>query len=245
MIAVRWLAIALTALAAIIIPFVLFGDNIEAWAAQVLSPEQNNWLIATIVVALLASDVFLPVPSSLVSTSAGALLGLPLGLAASTLGMSLGCALGYGFGRHLGRPLLRRFVGESEIRAVERQFAVYGAWAVALFRPVPVLAEASVLFAGAVRTRPLSFALATTGMNVAVSAVYCATGAFASSTGSWIAAFVVLLTVSTIAFTGGRRLISSGRSGSVTQTAPVPERSRVVGPGGGGRQQTGCETGPE
>lgn len=235
----RWLTVATITIAFIIIPFLLFGESLELYSSRLLAGDQKTWLIATATVALLASDVFLPIPSSLVSTSAGALLGFPLGLLASTLGMTLGCILGYGFGWRLGTPLLRRFARESEIGAMERSFAVYGVWAVALFRPVPVLAEASVLFAGVMRIRLAVFAITSTLMNVVISALYCATGTLAVGTGSFIPAFAVLSIVAGLAFLFGRGLIASVQIRRRTEAAPVPAASPVAGGSGGGYPQTG------
>lgn len=50
-----------------------------------------------------------------------------------------GGAFGYGLGRYGGRPLLRRFVSEEKITAVERYYQRYDVWAVGIagFTPIP------------------------------------------------------------------------------------------------------------
>jgi membrane protein YqaA with SNARE-associated domain len=56
-----------------------------------------------------------------------------------TVGSTLGGVLGYAMGRWGGRPLLKRFVSERKILAIERQFQRYDVWAVfvAGFTPIP------------------------------------------------------------------------------------------------------------
>ena len=52
---------------------------------------------------LLMADVFIPVPSSAVSVSAGMLLSTPFAFLACFLGLSAGALLGYGFGYYFRR----------------------------------------------------------------------------------------------------------------------------------------------
>ena len=66
-----------------IVPFLLFGEQVEA-ALDRWRQHPPAWpLVAGAVVALLATDVFLPIPSSVVSTLAGGQLGLVGGTLAS------------------------------------------------------------------------------------------------------------------------------------------------------------------
>lgn len=69
-------------LAAVVVPFLLFGDWFDTVAAQLLSGERKFEMFL-VTSGLLAADVFIPVPSSAVSVSAGMLLGLPLAFLAT------------------------------------------------------------------------------------------------------------------------------------------------------------------
>jgi uncharacterized membrane protein YdjX (TVP38/TMEM64 family) len=121
----------------VIAPFVLFGARIEAWAHALLLDRRPTGLAPrALCVALLASDVVLPVPSSVVSTAAGLWWGLWEGAALSTLGMQLGSWLGYALG--MRATALRRWVGEDEAERLHRAFARHGEWIVVTLRPVPV-----------------------------------------------------------------------------------------------------------
>src|SRR6185503_2776372 len=118
-------------LAFILTPFVLFEDAIHAWTTAHLSGSRS-WLLGLLIVALLASDIFLPVPSSIVSTSAVLLLGFAGGLLASTVGMCLGAIIGYAFGAAAGDRWLRRFAGDAEIQRATALSRRYGAMALLL-----------------------------------------------------------------------------------------------------------------
>ena len=79
----RWSVLVGLMFAAIIIPFLLFEKQFESLGAWLASGHASGWTSASIIAGLLALDVFLPVPSSIVSTGAGVLLGFWRGMAAS------------------------------------------------------------------------------------------------------------------------------------------------------------------
>jgi uncharacterized membrane protein YdjX (TVP38/TMEM64 family) len=141
------------------------------------------------VVVLLGADIVLPVPSSLVSTAAGAFLGFLPGLAASVLGMTLCSQVGYWLGRTSGLALARCLVAAGDIERAAHYLETRGDWALAAARAVPVLAEASVFVAGALGIGPARFLAVTLLANLAISAVYCAVGAAALESRSFLLAF--------------------------------------------------------
>jgi uncharacterized membrane protein YdjX (TVP38/TMEM64 family) len=142
-----------------------------------------------VISGLLASDVVLPVPSSLVSTAAGLLLGFWSGAAACWVGMMAGCLAGYGIGARAGRAAASRLVGEAELERVASASRHFGEGMIVLFRAVPVLAEASVVFAGTVRM-PLPRLLVVSGLsNLGISAAYAAVGAWSAEVPSFLLAF--------------------------------------------------------
>ncbi|MBN1909556.1 MAG: VTT domain-containing protein [Pirellulales bacterium] len=135
-------------LAVPLVPFAILGqgfeDRLETWLEGSLSPA----MMATAVVGLLAGDLLLPVPSSLVSTVAGRALGVPGATAASWLGLMLGAAIGFGLARWLGRPLALRFSNKDDLARMHALAARFGPFVLVVARPLPVLAEASVLLLG-------------------------------------------------------------------------------------------------
>jgi uncharacterized membrane protein YdjX (TVP38/TMEM64 family) len=188
-----WTALAALALALILIPFFLFEDAVNQWAASLLRPGRRDPAIAAAVVALLGLDVVLPIPSSLVSTAAGITLGFLPGWAASTAGMTLGSLAGYALGRSFGLPLVRRLTDGRDLERVADRFRRSAPWALAAMRPVPVLAEASALVAGVSRMHVPAYFVVTTLANAGISAIYCGTGANAGGAASFFLAFAASL----------------------------------------------------
>ncbi len=189
--ALRWTLLVGAVLALVLLPFLLFGERMEAWTADFLrTGAERPAAVAAVIVLLMAGDLFLPVPSSLVGTAAGYFLGFPGGTLASMAGMTAGSLLAYALGKGSGHTLARRFVGEREMERLERLWDRFGDWALVVARPLPVLAEASAVFAGIGRMPLPRFLLLTTLSNLGISAVYAAVGRFSAGADSFLLAFV-------------------------------------------------------
>ena len=164
----------------VLVPFLLLGGASNTWIEGWLDADGSRAAAAAVIISALTLDVFLPVPSSLVSTASGALLGLWLGVAVSTVGMTLGCILGYWSGRRFGVQLVVRLVAPRDLEHVRVQFRKSAGWALALSRPVPVLAEASTLLAGLSVFPVRRFLVITFLANAGVSTIYSIAGVNAS-----------------------------------------------------------------
>jgi 3-dehydroquinate synthase len=184
---VKWAAAGLILVALILVPFLLFEEQVLGLAGD-LSGGRAGALVALAIVALFAGDVFLPVPSSLVSVAAVALFGWAGGLLIWT-GMMLGCGLGYWLGSHAGRPLAERFLGPDEVARACRVADEVGPATLVLTRAVPVLAEAATIGAGLAAMPFRRFALATGLANAGIALVYVAWGA---ATAGWAGGFPML-----------------------------------------------------
>ena len=203
--------LTLSLAAVIVVPFLAWGEPIERALSRAIADARGRPLAAASVLGgALAADILLPVPSSLVSTSCGAILGFWRGLFVSLAGMTVACVWGFGLGRLFGRPLVRRLAGERDLERFSALAERHGQWAVVLARAVPVLAEASVLLAGAGRySAPRFFAL-TTLANAGISAAYSAAGACAAGADAFALAFAGAVGIPWLALTlvrvaGGRR----------------------------------------
>ena len=152
-------------------------------------------------VGLLVADLVLPVPSSLVMVAMGTLFGWALGALISFAG-SLGAAfLGFAVGRH-SAPLMARLVHESERQRAGDLLRRWGALAIMVTRPVPLLADTVVILAGA---SPLAWSravLAATLGSLPPAPLYAAAGATAASLGNTIVVFGVVLLVAGLFTTG-------------------------------------------
>lgn len=176
-----------------IVPFVILGESFEAQAAAwVRRPWSTAELIGAMI-GLLSADILLPVPASGVCTYAAGVLGFWQAAGAAWTGMSAGAVLGYEAARWLGNPLAQRFIAAEDRERLERSAARRGAWSLVLLRPAPVLAEASVILAGALRMPRRTFLAAVLPTNAVVAVVYAAFGAFAESQRALVPAVVASL----------------------------------------------------
>ena len=184
-----WAALILVLLALLLIPFVLFDDASRAEVGKLLTANRSRTAIALAIVVVLALDVFLPVPSSIVSTAAGALLGVWLGALVSTAGMTLGCVLAYWSGRKVGLPLVRRMVRDRDLEDIRSQFR-RGAGLGIDHRPARARSGRGVDALRRPRRRLVpSFLLITTLANTGISLAYGVAGASARDAHWFLIAF--------------------------------------------------------
>lgn len=99
-------------------------------------------------VGLLIIDVLLPVPSSVVMLAHGALFGPYLGTLLSLLGSMGATAFGFALGRRGGK-VLERMVTPQEKQQADALLQKWGALALIVTRPLPLLAETTAILAGA------------------------------------------------------------------------------------------------
>lgn len=162
-------------------------------------------LPAALGVGLLVVDVALPIPSSLVMITHGALFGLVLGTALTLLGAMGAALLGFAVGRRGGR-LLDRFVSAAERERADRLLERWGTLAVLVTRPVPILAETTVLMAGASRMGWRELAAAALVGSVPQALLYAAAGALGASFESSAALLGLALLIAAAAWLIGRRI---------------------------------------
>ena len=145
------------------LPFLLVGELPgERW----LSANDDRALYFALAGAgLLAADVLLPIPSSIVGTMLGARLGFGPGFGAAFVGLMAGQSAAYLVSRQL---LRQRRVALPDAPALAVLF---------LSRPVPVLAEAVVLSAGAARVSWPQFLLACGSGNLIYAGALALNGA--------------------------------------------------------------------
>jgi len=146
-----------------IVPFIAIGELPgQRWLS---ATDENAFLFGITGMGLLASDVLLPIPSSIIGTMLGARLGLLPGFLWCWCGLVLGNGVGY----LAGRLLLSRFAPES--------YHTPTLLLLFITRPVPVLAEALTFTAGAEKMKPASFLLVSIAGNGIYSLALSANGA--------------------------------------------------------------------
>jgi len=206
----QWLFFCVIILAFILLPFFLFGEHIDSWTRDFLESASGQPILVAIVLGLLlGTDILLPVPSSIVSTAAGLLLGFIGGTLTSLAGMVISCLVGFWLGAKFGRPLASRMIGAGELQWLEDKGRRFGDWVIVVARPIPVLAEASVLFAGMSRMPVNRFVMLSTLSNLAISAVYAAIGAMSATVNSFLLAMAGSILVPWLAMIASKRLYTS------------------------------------
>lgn len=202
-----WALFWVLAMGLVLATFFLFGAAMDEWVMSRLAACRLRPLMTgLLVVGLLGSDILLPVPSSVVSTAGGYALGFVGGTLVSFVGLSISSLMGYWLGRLAAPAVLGRLLGVRESEAVRGVRSRWGDWVVVISRPVPVLAEASTLFAGASGMAFGRFVLMCSLANLGISGVYAAVGSLSADVDSFLAAFVAALVLPGIAMLVGRRV---------------------------------------
>jgi uncharacterized membrane protein YdjX (TVP38/TMEM64 family) len=171
----------------------VMGLSIEALATAWLSRAGAG--TAVTVVALLAMDLFLPIPSSIVMVLSGAAFGVFWGALLSLVGSVGGEWLGFELVRHYGRRASARIVGDEEIDRLSRVFAQHGAAAVAVTRALPVVMETMSVVAGLSSMTRKTFLVASLIGTGPIVFVYAWAGAVSRQTNNVIPAVIMLIAV--------------------------------------------------
>ena len=150
---------------------------------------------AATVIGLLAADLFLPIPSSLIMVLSGAAFGVVWGSILSLVGSVGGEWLGFELVRRYGRSASARLVGEEELERMSRVFARHGAAAIVVTRALPVVMETMSVVAGLSAMTRQTFLVASLLGTVPVVVVYAYAGAVSKATGSLVPAIVMLIAV--------------------------------------------------
>ena len=141
-----------------------------AWAAGIL---------------LLASDLVLPVPGTVVVSALGYIYGTVLGGVIATAGLMTAGLLGYGLGRLFGERLARRWLGDHDFETGRKLFESGGGWVVALSRSLPILPEVISCTAGLVRMPFRRFVTALACGSVPMGFLFAAIGKTGHDAPGW------------------------------------------------------------
>jgi len=203
----RWLlllggAIALVAATKLLVENVLGID---------LRPAVQRWIddpgpgAAFAVLMLLVVDLVLPVPSSVVMVLSGAVFGVVKGAAIALAG-SVGCSLaGFELARRYGRGAATRIAGAADVAHMERTFHRYGAGAVLVTRPLPIVKEAVSVVAGLSGMKRSTYVVATFAGAIPEAAIYAYAGAASRDAGSLVPALVILVGIAAAGWLVWRR----------------------------------------
>ncbi len=188
-------------------------DFVEQHLSAIQGSGAGQALVVTAIIGLLAVDLVLPVPSSIIMALSGKLLGfLPGGLVAFA-GAMLAAAIGFYGCRLGGQRVFDRLVGAADAENISAWFRRYGVYAIILSRPVPMLTEILSCLAGLSKVRARIFFAASILGTLPICFVYSYFGHLGDLTNPWPAIGIALV-VPAIGWFIVRRLKRATKSGS-------------------------------
>jgi uncharacterized membrane protein YdjX (TVP38/TMEM64 family) len=136
-------------------------------------------------IALLASDLALPIPSTVVISALGYIYGTFVGGLVAAAGLMLAGMTGYGLGWLFGERFARRWLGDLDYEKGRLLFASGGGWVVALSRALPILPEVISCTAGLVRMPFRRFTVALACGSVPMGFLFAAIGRAGHEAPGW------------------------------------------------------------
>jgi uncharacterized membrane protein YdjX (TVP38/TMEM64 family) len=185
------------------------GPSLSSGIERVLSNPGPEAVLA--VFGLLAVDVLLPVPSSLVMILAGAVFGVSAGASIAFAGSLAGNFLGFELSRRYGASIAQWLLGTPDLEKMRGTVARYGAFAILLTRPLPVVMETLSVVAGLGNMKRSAFLLASILGTLPICVVYAYAGAFSLDAGSLLPAIAACVAIPAIGWILWRRLATLPR----------------------------------
>ncbi len=146
-----------------LIGFFLWGESLTKFFAQqklidwFMTIKPYAWIIG---IALLVSDLFLPIPATPVMAALGAVYGTWVGTIVGFVGSCLAGFCGYFIARFLSKGMLRLIASETEVSQFQGFFDAWGGVAIIVSRMLPILPEVMTLLAGLSKMKIGRFSLA-------------------------------------------------------------------------------------
>ncbi len=194
-------AIIVTSLVVIFSLMFLFGESlgimeeqfIEENIAKLEASGLGKIAVGITVVALLVTDILLPIPSSIVMTLSGKFLGFVPGALAASLGAMCAAWIGFFSCRWGGKKAFLRLIGDKDVGRIRNWFDKYGVFAIILSRPVPMLTEILSCLAGLSQLSSRAFTLASLLGTIPICFVYAWFGSVSSGSNPWPAVWISLV----------------------------------------------------
>lgn len=180
------------------------GPSLSSGIERVLSHPGPEAALA--VFGLLAVDVLLPVPSSLVMILSGAVFGVGAGASIAFAGSLAGNWLGFELSRRYGVGIATRLLGTTDLERMRGTVARYGAFAILLTRPLPVVMETLSVVAGLGDMKRSAFLFASILGTLPICVVYAYAGAFSLDAGSLLPALTAAVAIPAIGWIVWRRV---------------------------------------
>jgi uncharacterized membrane protein YdjX (TVP38/TMEM64 family) len=200
----RWWSLALAIASTMLLTFfIVTAADVKVLSDPSAVMHPGPWA-AVAGVLLLIADVFLPVPSSLVMVAHGALFGVATGTLLSLVGSVASALTGFAVGR-AGNNVIRRFVTERQHARAGAMLERWGVVAIAISRPIPILAETVAILAGSSPMTWPQAAVAATAGSIVPAYAYAWAGAHAQGLVAQTEILAGMLAVTAVLMLVGRR----------------------------------------
>ena len=156
----KLLLILTSVLLVLAIPVLLFSEHRQSQIEMLVNGDsfaESKWIAAFVVTGLFSLDILLPIPSTAVCAVAGKIFGVIMGTLLCWLGLNLSALIGYLLAYFFGWNAVKRFSNEKSVLEVKNHLDRWGTWPLVAFRPLPVLAEATILLLGTFRYPAIQF----------------------------------------------------------------------------------------
>jgi len=181
-------------------------DHPPSWLDPRLTMLENNMATAIAGILILVADVFLPVFNSMVMAINGKIFGLWGGATLSVIGSLGAVILGYLLGVG-GKNWEHKLLNPKELEQANHLITKYGALALIVSRPIPMLAEALTIVAGLNGfglKRSLFYSM------IGILPVSLAFAMMGDTTEAGVKGFVAVIVTSTLFWLIGQRLVDKG-----------------------------------
>lgn len=186
----------------IILSFLLFGE-FEPFSIGLLTQLRNNPLqYAFLSFIILVSDIFLPVPSSIVMYLNGVFLGIFNGFAVSLISVMGFSVIGYFVGKYSSIA----FKSKSDVWS-EKILKEYGHFAIIITRGIPVLSESICFVCGYNLYNVRTYLLLNFVGYIPVCLIYAYFGSIAVNQNLFFISFGSSLLMSFLLWVFGKKLI--------------------------------------
>jgi uncharacterized membrane protein YdjX (TVP38/TMEM64 family) len=190
----RLLATFIALAALILLIWIIWGG---AWESHFTLAGAASWLQQagpwawSAGIGLLAADLVLPIPGTIVMSALGLIYGTLIGGLVAAAGSILAGLCGYGVGRLVGEKTARKLLGDQDFEKGRLLFARGGGYVIALSRAIPILPEALSCTAGLVRMPFHAFLTSLACGSIPVGFLFAWIGAVGRETPAWAIAFSI------------------------------------------------------
>jgi len=158
---------------------ILTEDDIKNWLDA--ATKLNSWYVVSVIVMILAIDIFIAVPTLTTCVLSGFFLGFIQGGLAASLGLILAGLIGYFLSKSFGEKILRIIINSEEKRnEAKKTFGQYGMAMIMLSRSSPIFPEVCACMAGISRMKFTRFILAWCVSSIPYSLIAAYSGSISS-----------------------------------------------------------------